>query len=253
MAKLPVKLQNIFAGALPPSGNIAEPGSTVAGSTVYSNDPAALQSLAAWGNGVAAQVFNASGGLNAPILEEMNGILYVLTYQLAYLKQAGIAEWDPTVVYYTGSWAMIAGIPYVSKTDNNVNHNPTSDATNWKTFASTILSSLTPLMKAWVVFDGTTGAIDSSYNVSSVNRTSAGKYVVNFTAAMADAKYGFSGSCGTRPGLGALNGDDNIVNGGVPGATPIRTTTQCSIYAFDRPSFATEDAGIISVQFFGNP
>jgi hypothetical protein len=43
--------------------------------------------------------------------------------------------------------------------------------------------------KAWVTFTGSTGAILSSFNVSSVTRVSAGSYTVNFTSAMPNANY----------------------------------------------------------------
>jgi hypothetical protein len=43
--------------------------------------------------------------------------------------------------------------------------------------------------RAWVNFNGTTGAIRGSGNVSSVTRNSAGNYTVNFTDAMPDTNY----------------------------------------------------------------
>jgi hypothetical protein len=43
--------------------------------------------------------------------------------------------------------------------------------------------------KAWVSFTGSTGAVLSSYNVSSVSRTSTGQYTVNFTTAMSGTNY----------------------------------------------------------------
>jgi hypothetical protein len=43
--------------------------------------------------------------------------------------------------------------------------------------------------KAWVNFTGSTAAIRASYNVSSVTRTAAGRWTVNFTNAMTDANY----------------------------------------------------------------
>ena len=57
--------------------------------------------------------------------------------------------------------------------------------------ASGVLTNCTGinLCKAWVRFTGTTGTIVSSYNVTSVTRTSAGFYTVNFTNAMSDANY----------------------------------------------------------------
>lgn len=43
--------------------------------------------------------------------------------------------------------------------------------------------------KAWATWTGSTGALTSSYNVSSVTRSSAGVYVVNFTTAFSSANY----------------------------------------------------------------
>jgi hypothetical protein len=43
--------------------------------------------------------------------------------------------------------------------------------------------------KAWVSITGSTGAIRSSYNISSVTRTGTGAYTVNMTTAMVDANY----------------------------------------------------------------
>jgi hypothetical protein len=43
--------------------------------------------------------------------------------------------------------------------------------------------------KAWVTFVGSSGATNASYNVSSVTRSSAGVYVINYTSAFTDANY----------------------------------------------------------------
>jgi hypothetical protein len=45
------------------------------------------------------------------------------------------------------------------------------------------------IAKAWVSFVGSTGAINKSFNVSSITRNSAGNYTVNFTTAMTDATF----------------------------------------------------------------
>ena len=61
-----------------------------------------------------------------------------------------------------------------------------SDGTNSTSATNPILGSA----KAWVRFNGvTTVTINASYNVSSVTRSSAGAYTVNFTNALADANY----------------------------------------------------------------
>jgi hypothetical protein len=51
--------------------------------------------------------------------------------------------------------------------------------------------------KAWVNFNGTGPAVRASYNVSSVTRTSAGFYTVNFTNSLADSNYAVVGSGAT--------------------------------------------------------
>jgi hypothetical protein len=43
--------------------------------------------------------------------------------------------------------------------------------------------------KAWVNFDGTSGSIRASYNVSSVTRVATGEYTINYTNAFADTNY----------------------------------------------------------------
>ena len=50
--------------------------------------------------------------------------------------------------------------------------------------------------KAWVQFVGSTGAVNASYNVSSVTRTGTGAYTVNFTNAFADTKYAWNCAAG---------------------------------------------------------
>jgi hypothetical protein len=53
-------------------------------------------------------------------------------------------------------------------------------------------NGMTGIAKAWVRFTGATGAIIGSFNISSVTRSSAGIYIVNFTTNMADANYSVS-------------------------------------------------------------
>ncbi len=39
----------------------------------------------------------------APYLQDMNGVMYVMAYEIAYLFEEGIPEYDTTTTYYTGS------------------------------------------------------------------------------------------------------------------------------------------------------
>jgi len=57
-----------------------------------------------------------------------------------------------------------------------------SDGTNSTSATNCIQGSA----KAWVNFDGTSGAIRASYNVSSVTRLATGEYNINYTNAFAD-------------------------------------------------------------------
>jgi hypothetical protein len=59
--------------------------------------------------------------------------------------------------------------------------------------------------RAWVNFNGTTASpstIRGSGNVTSVTKNATGDYTVNFTTAMPDANYGFSGG-GNASGTGS--------------------------------------------------
>lgn len=127
MAKIVRKLQKIFGlNAIPTELGVF--GSLAAGSAATSTDPVTIQSLSNWLDGWNAAVL----GGNSPAIEDMNGMCYVFAYQLAYLMQAGIAEWDATTTYYIGSLVNSAGVVYVSQTNNNLN-NAVTDVVNWKT------------------------------------------------------------------------------------------------------------------------
>jgi len=127
MAKITREPQKIFGGDLTASGNIAVFGSLKAGSPSYSLDPSAIQSAhytLGWADAVVAN--------NAPALQDMNALFYVDSYQLAYLMQTGVAEWDSATTYYIGSWCTDGnGTAYVSIADTNLN-NAVTDTTKWR-------------------------------------------------------------------------------------------------------------------------
>lgn len=58
------------------------------------------------------------------------------------------------------------------------------------------------ICKAWVNFDQRTGAlaIKNSYNVSSVTDNGTGDATINFSTAMANSNYAFTGSCNEAGG-----------------------------------------------------
>lgn len=139
MAKLTRQQQQIFAGQAP-SDMIAAFGTTQTGTPVYSTDLSTLQTTnyqQGWQDAVIAD--------KAPFLEEMNGVMYGTTYQLAYLMQQGIAEWDSATTYYTYSRCMGSdGNIYISSVDENTGNDPTTDdGTHWNIDSTDINNKIT--------------------------------------------------------------------------------------------------------------
>lgn len=154
MAKLPRVLQRIFGTNSTLDGTatgIAQIGSLAAASPVYSKDVAVLQALSNFLDGWGGCVL----GDNSPTINDMTALHYVITAQLAYLFQAGIAEWDATTTYYIGSMVNDGtGKIYASIVDNNTN-NAVTDLSKWRLATSNGPASATD--NAVARFDGTTG------------------------------------------------------------------------------------------------
>jgi hypothetical protein len=132
MAKITRKAQKVFASTAGGSG-VAVAGSTADGSTIFSTDLDALQSTE-YLEGLAAMVI--AGTKRLPVFEEINGVYYVVTTQLAYLFQEGIPEWNAGTTYYQYSIVKKAGTYeiYGSLANDNLNNAlpaATTDA-NWQ-------------------------------------------------------------------------------------------------------------------------
>jgi hypothetical protein len=122
MPKIERKTQKIFGGNAE-SDQLAVFGSMITGTPVYNDDIETLQSEAyteGWQVAVAAN--------EAPFMEEMNGVQYGFSKQLAYLFQQGIAEWDAGTTYYLNSFCQVGGVIYKSMQDENINHSPADDS-----------------------------------------------------------------------------------------------------------------------------
>ena len=98
MSKIVRKIAKLF-GATSAYHQVAQFGSLAVGSPVYSTDPATIQALGPWSDGW----FSAVLGNNSPTIEDMNAFCLVMAYQIAYLMQQGVAEYDATTAYYPGS------------------------------------------------------------------------------------------------------------------------------------------------------
>lgn len=121
MPKIERKTQKIFGGNAD-SDQLAVFGTMITGTPVYNDDIETLQSEAyteGWQAAVAAN--------EAPFMEEMNGVQYGFSKQLAYLFQQGIAEWDAGTTYYLNSFCQVGGVIYKSMQDENINHSPADD------------------------------------------------------------------------------------------------------------------------------
>lgn len=108
---------------------IAQIGSLAAGTPVYSIDPDVLQALSNYVDGW----FDVTIGNNSPAIEDMNALCYLYAYQLAYILQTGVAEWNATTNYFTNSMVSSGNQVYVSLIDNNLNNAVTT--ANWAVLA----------------------------------------------------------------------------------------------------------------------
>lgn len=127
MPKITRKHQKIFALNSSDTGQF---GSARAGTFVTDTDPDVIQSLAAWEQGWNEAVI--SGDKLFP-LEEVQGVDYVTTRQIAYVFQEGIPEYDSDTVYYQNSLVKEAGTVNLYKSLTNDNQgNALSSALNWK-------------------------------------------------------------------------------------------------------------------------
>jgi len=93
--------------------------------------------------------------------------------------------------------------------------------------------------KAWVNFDGTgTVAIRDGFNVASITDNGEGHYTVNFTTALVDASFAFSGS---------TKGVSTVSYGGPVGARDDGINTTSSV------EITTPKAGVNSGGPFNSP
>lgn len=127
MAKIERKEQKIFGGNLSPSGNIAIYGSREAGSPSYSDNLDTIQSQS-WLQGI----LGATSPAKAPYIQDLNAIFYVITKQLAYLFQAGVAEWNSQTEYFANNSICQHNGKVYSCIADNTNKEP--GASGWETY-----------------------------------------------------------------------------------------------------------------------
>ncbi len=111
-------------------------GSLADGSKVTSKTMATLQANAAWLLGWQDAVI----ANKRPAYQDFNGLQFVHSYELCYLLQTGVPEWNAATEYFIGSIVNDGtGVLYKSIQDNNTNH-ATSDGAWW----SVVVTTFTP-------------------------------------------------------------------------------------------------------------
>ncbi|MCK5611980.1 hypothetical protein KAR91_59470 [Candidatus Pacearchaeota archaeon] len=134
MAKLTRANQEIFAVSAP-AGLVRQFGSLAEGSPLTTTDPEVIQALATrYDIGWQAAAVTSGEGNIVPALEDFNALFFLITYQLFYLFEQGIAEWDDATTYYINSIVRSGSILYKSLTDTNLNNDPTGDIVNWNVY-----------------------------------------------------------------------------------------------------------------------
>ena len=131
--------QKVFAGNAN-ADMLAVFGTMKTGTPQYSTNLSTLQSNA-YSEGWSEAILNDK----APYLEEMNAVQYGLSYQIAYLLQQGISEWDANTIYKTNSLVQVVEnnelVIKRSKVDNNLG-NLTNNTSYWEDyFSATILGN----------------------------------------------------------------------------------------------------------------
>jgi hypothetical protein len=123
----------VFGSSATATGNdpeIGQFGSALAGTYNGTTDVSIIQSLPAWQKGFISAV---TPNTQFPPLPEMTGFGKVLSQQICYLLQQGVAEWDSGTTYYENNWCAYQGKLYISKSDENLNNLPTN-ITYWSQF-----------------------------------------------------------------------------------------------------------------------
>lgn len=121
MAKLTRVFQNLF-GLNGNQSHFGQFGSRAINAPFNTKDPASIQALSAFITNGWLDAINAAN--KAPFLEDWNGLIYLIFYQLCYGFQEGIPEWNSGTTYFVGGIVKKSGTSelYASVVDNNLNN-----------------------------------------------------------------------------------------------------------------------------------
>jgi hypothetical protein len=155
MPKITRYVQNLFGNLVGAAGNYGKFGSLAAGTPQFTKDPKEIQSLDAWNLGwVAATVGNKS-----PALQDRNALDFLAFYQLAYLMQQGVPEWNADTTYFINQMCSSGGNIYISLADDNI-ANAVTDTNKWRNQASKVLEFRYPVGEVYITHrDGNPSAL----------------------------------------------------------------------------------------------
>lgn len=154
MANITRALMKIFGDAAA-TGQFAQWGSLAAGAPIFTKDAETIQNLTQYDNGLFPVI---ASGAEPPRAEDFNALFYLFAYQLSYLFQKGIPQWDDATEYYADiSYCQVGGEIYqaiqgTGSPSDNLNKNPTTNPLWWRLIAGL------PTVAAWNVATDYTAA-----------------------------------------------------------------------------------------------
>lgn len=134
MAKIPYVTQKIFSELTPSSVGVI--GSFRDGSPEVSTDLATIQNSSRFREGLTRLLLNGS----SPVLEDFNGLLFLLTSQIRRIQRTGIGEWMSSILYQEGDVVTCEGDAYVCLADDT-SSSPLNiyDGASWRLLANRTL------------------------------------------------------------------------------------------------------------------
>lgn len=136
MAKI-TRVKQLLFGSTGDAGDFGQPGSINTTKT-NTKDPSVIQALSSFLAGLASIV---PTGTYKVALEDLNSLFLLAFYQISYIMQAGVPEWDSATTYYTGSLVNVSGNIYKSLSDDNLNNDPASTSGYWTMVSGTPIGS----------------------------------------------------------------------------------------------------------------
>jgi hypothetical protein len=136
-------------GSTAGSTQIGQFGSLAAGSALFTSNPATIQQLSQYLQGWYGAVI----GGNSPAIQDLNAIDYLYSYQIGYILQEGIPEYDSNTTYYTNSLCTSGSQIYQSLIDTNQGNTPISNPSDWQTYPQKV--NLPPVLSHTSASTGT--------------------------------------------------------------------------------------------------